>query len=127
MKKVFVSFLIACTAGTASAGFANGRLSSSVAETVPFQSAVYVLAESTKLDVIVGKVEHAGLIRFLDAQGKTLASQRVGKSGKATRARFDLSNLEDGVYRVEITDGYYTQVKEVQLGTPALLRSLAVR
>lgn len=120
MKKIFVSLMIVLTLGVSSVSFASNKLTSA---TKPesgdtFQAKVYVRSEIMKLDVFVEPAENANLIiRFLDSKGRTLATERVSNSKNASGVRFDVSDLKDGTYQVEITNGTAKQVEKVELET----------
>ncbi len=120
MKKIFVSLMIALTVGDSSVSFADNKLTS---VTQPeggdsFQAKVFVRSESMKLDVFVEPAEHAHLmISLLDAKGRTLATKQVSDSENTSGVRFDVSDLKDGIYQVEITDGTDKQLEKVALAT----------
>ncbi|WP_234733201.1 T9SS type A sorting domain-containing protein [Tellurirhabdus bombi] len=128
MKTLLASFVIALTLGT-STSFAKNE---PIVTNNSFQSVVYPSAESTKLNVIVdSKSNNSLLVRLLTTDGNELATQRIVKSKRATHVRFDLINLQDGVYKVEITDGEKKEIKEITLSTtvptPSTYRTIALQ
>lgn len=128
MKTLLASLVIALTVGT-STSFAK---IDPVVTNNSFQSVVYPSAESTKLNVIVdSKTNNSLLVRLLTTNGDELATQRINKSKRATHVRFDLINLQDGVYKVEITDGDKKETKEITLSTtvptPSTYRTIALQ
>lgn len=116
MKTLFASALIALTLA-ASTTFAADNAGKANAKST-FQSAVYPMVNSMKVGVNVNKEKESKVsIRLIDSNGQTLATRRLGKGSESTNLRFDLNNLEDGVYTVEISDGASKEVKMVKLQT----------
>jgi hypothetical protein len=66
-----------------------------------------------------------------NADGQLLVTKRVNKSGEVSFTRFDMRNLEDGIYQVEISDGTNKQLHEINLQTtlpvPASYRSISLQ
>ncbi|AKD56783.1 T9SS type A sorting domain-containing protein [Spirosoma radiotolerans] len=56
-------------------------------------------------------------IRLIDADGKALYTQHLGKNEKGCRVRLNLSDLEDGAYTLEITNGVETTTQTVTIAT----------
>ena len=50
-----------------------------------------------------------------DANGDVLFAETVGKKEMTYAARFNVNNLNDGVYQLEITSGKNRVVKELNL------------
>lgn len=120
MKKILVSLMIALTVGASSVSSASNKITSATKSEGgdSFQAKVFVRSESMKLDVFVEPAENATLmIRFLDSKGRTLATKRVSNSENVSGVRFDVSDLKDGTYQVEITKGTARQVVKVELET----------
>lgn len=127
MKKLIASSLIAFLVGTAAINTGNAQptVLLSAAQAAPFQTNVYV-QEGTRVNVQIQKAANAKLrIRILNAENNTLATKQVAKNETEGLIRFNLTSLEDGTYRVEISDGIRKQVKEIQLKTD--LPSAAIR
>jgi hypothetical protein len=57
-------------------------------------------------------------IRLNQADGATLFTQQVTKRQTNTQVRFDMSQLPDGDYTVEVSDGARVTKHQVQLNTP---------
>jgi hypothetical protein len=113
MKKLFVSLMTAFLVGTASLTFATPA-----AVTHPVEAAVVIRPESMKLDVVTQVTEEASiLIRLRDAEGHILHTKYISKGEGAIRYRFDLSQLQDGDYQVEISNGATKQVKTFTIQT----------
>ena len=116
MKTLFASALIALTL-LASSTFAADNVGKGKAKAT-FQSAVYPMVNSMKVGVNVSKEKDSKVnIRLINNSGQTLATKKLGKGSEATNLRFDLNDLEDGIYKVEISDGNHTEVKTVKLET----------
>ncbi|QHT68285.1 hypothetical protein GXP67_17390 [Rhodocytophaga rosea] len=113
MKTLFASLFIALTVSASSLTFAH-----SSSDPLPLDAAVVVRAQDMKIDVITqaGTQENI-VIRLKDADGHTLTKTTVEQSEKASLSRFDVSNLSDGVYKVEISDGITKQVKDFTIQT----------
>ena len=138
MKTPFVSLMIAFIIGTTSVSFADTSLGNdsfvstpSAADVAPLDARVILLAQNLKMDVIVGPTQHAPVfIRMHNSKGQLLAVKKIAKSDQFTLARFDLADLEDGVYQVEITDGTSKKTQEINLKTttpvPATNRTISM-
>lgn len=129
MKTQFVSFLIALALTTSSVSFAGqpANLNTDPAGKAAFDVAFIPQSGGMKLDVAVEKTNESSLvIRFLDARGNELSTQRVAKNEMKKQVRFDLTELPDGAYKVEVTDGTDTEVKEISITTNAL-RSISTK
>ncbi|MGV3558196.1 T9SS type A sorting domain-containing protein [Larkinella arboricola] len=114
MKTLFASALIALTL-VATQTFATDNGDKAKAT---FQSAVYPMINSMKVGVNVSKEKDSKVnIKLLSHTGRILVTRKLGKGSEASNLRFDLNDLEDGVYKVEISDGNYTEVKTVKLET----------
>lgn len=117
MKTLFACVLIALTFRTASVALADGPKDAVEAKS-SFQSAVYPVANSLKVSVTVTKPKESSVnVRLLNQAGETLTVLKLGKDNESSTIRFDLSDLEDGTYRVEISNGFKTAVKTVTLQT----------
>ncbi len=117
MKTAFASLLFALTLGTSSASFAQDQPDPSPAS---FQTKLYALEGVGIVDVVVANPDAKRLtVRLLDERGVTMASQPLTQTKAATRTRFDISDLRDGVYHVEVSDGSNKQTEEINLTTSA--------
>ena len=119
MKTLFASLLIACSVVISSSSFAQTKLDP-IAKSIPAESTQFLVVtlNTGKIDVTVLKSEVKKLtVQVVDSKGKTLVSQSIGKYYSSTRTRFDLSELPDGIYHVELIDGNTKQVKDIQINT----------
>lgn len=57
-------------------------------------------------------------VRLYQTNGATLFSQQVTKRQTKTQVRFDVSQLPDGAYTVEVANGAKVITHQVQLNTP---------
>jgi len=127
MKKIIASLTLALAVGMFSQSFAS---SGPVSNTTPeddniFQTKIFIRSGNTMLDVFVEPTEDASLfIKFRDAEGRVLAKEQI--NGSKNGVRFDISDLEDGDYRVEISDGDTKQVESFKL-TSSFQRSLTLQ
>lgn len=127
MKTLFASALIALTMTTAA--FAADDKAEAAKST--FRSVVYPNVDAHKLNVNVEKTGNSRIyIKILDAKGNQLAVQALSKSTQKAQARFDVSELQDGTYRVVVTDGTNQIVKDIVLSTKtpseAVVRTIAM-
>ena len=101
-------------------------LSAVLAETNPigrpkavasYKTGIYSTLEG-KLNIALDK-ETTGTvdIRLTSITGKVLFSQRITKNEKASRIRLDMSELPDGAYQVEITNGVESTIHNVTIST----------
>lgn len=130
MKKILFSLAIVLAIGISSESFANHTFTSAtqLKDSDPIRAQVRVRSESMKLDVFVEPAENDQVkISLLDAEGRTLATKRVRNSDSVGGIRFDVSDLKDGIYQVEITDGTTRQVEDVVLATFQPQRSLSLQ
>ncbi|UFH54318.1 T9SS type A sorting domain-containing protein [Spirosoma sp. KNUC1025] len=56
-------------------------------------------------------------VRLKSADGQVLYSKHLGKKDQTYRTRLNLSDLEDGVYQLEITNGVETTTQNITLST----------
>ncbi|GAB3318341.1 hypothetical protein GCM10027299_09730 [Larkinella ripae] len=128
MKIIFNTLLVALTLTAASFNAANAS-PKEPKKAAAFQSGLYTTIDG-KLQIAVNKeVGNAVMVRLLDAKGKEVFVQQIGKRQQAVRLRLDVSDLPDGIYQVAISNGAETTVKEVSLATqqaPVAPRFVAV-
>ncbi|GAA4396477.1 hypothetical protein GCM10023187_04650 [Nibrella viscosa] len=119
MKTLFVTFALALTVSATSltASAESHRLAGPKAPTA-YRVAVFPSASALKLNVIVEKAMGSRVeVRLRDAKGHLLHTSYLQKKDGKFWSKFDLSELEDGIYRIEVTNGAETTVKEVTLST----------
>ncbi|GAB3935149.1 T9SS type A sorting domain-containing protein [Larkinella terrae] len=116
MKTLFASALLALTLAASTTFAADNREEKKTKST--FQSAVYPMTNSMKVNVCVSKETDSKVnVRLVNSEGQTLANRKLGEGQEVATLRFDLNQLEDGVYKVEISDGTNTEIKTVKLQT----------
>ncbi|MFD1140302.1 hypothetical protein ACFQ4C_04250 [Larkinella insperata] len=117
MKTLVTTTFIVLILGMVSVCFADGN-EDVVEGKSSFHSAVYPVASTMKLSVKVNKAQNCQVdIRLLNQMWETLTVLKLGKDNESSTIRFDLNTLEDGQYRVEVSDGIRTEVKTVTLQT----------
>ena len=110
MKTLFASALLALTLSTSAFATTEPQ--------TPFTATVYAQPQHMKLDLLVSNPENKALrVLLFDQAGKLLAEHRLNAKATDTRTVFLLNDLRDGSYRLKITDGKNTSVKEVALST----------
>jgi len=55
------------------------------------------------------------VVRLTDQKGKLLLQERENLNGAPRQLVYRINNLRAGVYYFEITDGFYYQVKEIEI------------
>ncbi|RCR67709.1 T9SS type A sorting domain-containing protein [Larkinella punicea] len=117
MKTLFASALLALALSTSTVSFAADNKENAEPKST-FQMAVYPVINSMKVSVNVNKPKDSKVdIRLVDEAGQTLTVLKLGKDNESSIIRFDLNNLEDGIYKVEVSDGVKTEVKTVKVQT----------
>ncbi|WP_164851384.1 T9SS type A sorting domain-containing protein [Larkinella soli] len=117
MKTLLASALIALTLGTSSSSFAGDNKETAETKST-FRSVIYPVKNTMKVSVNVSKPKDSRVvIRVMDLNGQTMAVQRLPKSDEVNSVKFDLQHLEDGVYKVEVSDGHTKEVKTVKVQT----------
>ncbi len=83
-----------------------------------FQASVYSLTNSPVMRVAIDKAPTGSMdVLVKNAKGEVLFTEHVAKKQSQFRASFNLSELEDGTYRVEITNGQDTTTHEFTIAT----------
>ncbi|GAB3893162.1 hypothetical protein GCM10028803_07000 [Larkinella knui] len=115
MKKFIFSVFVALAVSASTVTFANTDNEKAAGS---YQVGMYPSLEAAKVNVLVAKEKGSFLnVQLLDAKGLVLATHRLNKNETATRTRFDLSQLEDGTYKIVVGDGASQVIKEVNLQT----------
>lgn len=120
MKTIVNSLLVAfaLTLTTFSVSNAdNNKPAGQPKKVAAFQSSLYTNL-SGKVQIAVQK-ETGGkvMVRLTDAAGKEVFAKEFSKRQKAARLSLDVSNLPDGNYQVEITNGVDRTTQELMLST----------
>ncbi|AKD57030.1 T9SS type A sorting domain-containing protein [Spirosoma radiotolerans] len=107
----------ALTLATFSASLANTNPGGRPAPVASYKTGMYTTAEG-KLQIAVDK-EATGVvdIQLVNAAGKVLFTQRVAKKETIARLRLTLSDLPDGAYQVQMSNGVEVTTYSVTLST----------
>ncbi|ADB40753.1 hypothetical protein [Spirosoma linguale] len=132
MKTLIKSFALALSFAvvTSAATFSEAKPIGRPTHVASYQSAMYTSVDG-KLNIALDK-QTGGAVDILmkGADGKVLFTQRVGKNESKFRTRLNLSELPDGVYQVEITNGVETKSQSITISTQqpeAPSRQIAVK
>ncbi|MDR6564483.1 MULTISPECIES: hypothetical protein [unclassified Arcicella] len=83
-----------------------------------FAVGMYQTINTMKMNVLIEKSTNKNLyISLKNEKGDVLHKEKVGKANEKYHGKFDLSELQDGKYSFEITDGESKIVKTVNIGT----------
>jgi hypothetical protein len=83
-----------------------------------FTVSTYQSVKDGSLHVAVDKALGSKIrIVLTDETGNLLFSQNLTKTDNGQRWKFDLNELKDGTYRLRITDGNNSEVKNFQIKT----------
>ncbi|GAB4035883.1 T9SS type A sorting domain-containing protein [Spirosoma gilvum] len=107
MKTLIKSFALALSLGivTSAATFAETNPGTNSAKTASYQSAVYT-TNSGKISIALDKQKGSTAdIKLKNDNGDVLYSYHLGKNENTYRSRLSVSELPDGVYQVEISNG----------------------
>lgn len=86
--------------------------------TVSYQESIYTTKDG-KLAIALNKEVGGKVnIQLKNKDGFVLYSHQVSKNESQSRLRLDLSELPDGVYQVEITNGTEAKTHTVTISTP---------
>lgn len=119
MKTLIKSLALALSLGvvTSAATFAETNPIGRPASVATYKVGVYsTVAGALRVAVdkeIGGPVD----VRLKDANGKVLYTQHLHKKEHSCRLHLNLSDLEDGAYQLEITNGVETTTQTITLST----------
>lgn len=119
MKTLIKSLALALTLGfvTSAATFANTNPGGRQTVVASFKSAIYTTV-SGKLSIALDKeVGGAVDVQLKNKDGKVLYSQHLGKKESKYRRLLNVSELPDGDYQVEITNGVERSMHTVTIAT----------
>ncbi|CCH51476.1 hypothetical protein BN8_00403 [Fibrisoma limi BUZ 3] len=125
MKTVFKSLLVAfalTTAYTVDAKTTAPSIDDVVVKKTEasYQVAIYPTANYDVLNVIVEKPATKVLqIRVVDNKGNELAAQSLNRKSGTYRVKFNLQQVTDGQYKVEVNDGQTTNTYPFTVSTKA--------
>jgi len=116
IKPLLVAFSL--TFVTLSASFADVNPGTRPTAVATYKTAIYSTTEG-KLNIALDKETGGAVdIKLKSASGQVIFFQHVGKKEKTSRIRLNLSELQDGTYQVEITNGVDVTTHTVLLSTP---------
>ncbi|MFD1139895.1 T9SS type A sorting domain-containing protein [Larkinella insperata] len=95
-----------------------------------FQSGMHTTAEGKVQIAVQKETTGAVTVRLINAEGREVFVQPIGKRQQAVRLRLDVSSLPDGIYQIAISNGLTTTTQELTLATKrptAAPRLIAVR
>ncbi|MFD2572206.1 T9SS type A sorting domain-containing protein [Spirosoma soli] len=119
MKTFIKSLLVAFTLGvvtfsTSSAAINPGSRPTAAAT---YKTGIFSTADG-KLQIALDKEKTGPVdIKLKNAEGKVLYAQHLGKKEQTARLRLNLSDLPDGAYQIEITNGVDTTTHKLTLST----------
>lgn len=116
IKSLVVAFTL--TAVTFSASLANTNPGIRPSTVAAYKTGIYTTVTG-KLHVSLDKETTGAVdIKLKNHDGTVLFAQRLGKKEKIARISFNLTELPDGDYQLEITNGVETTTQTVSLSTP---------
>lgn len=126
MKVLFKSFLLALTLLAAfsaiifmTASAAQGHPTTNPTAPTAVRSAVFPSATGNSLHVVVEKAtDKPVVIRLVDKQGNMLGSQVTGKKSGSYRVKFNIEQLKDGEYEIELVNGDVVSHHSFTVSTP---------
>lgn len=130
MKKFQVSLkalVIALTIGLTSVAAAPASDPAAAPAKASFQMLAFRTKEAGKVNLILTKSNEKRMwVTLRDAKGQIIYQETVEKKSDRFLKKFDLSQLGDGTYRFEVSDGEVVSAKEVTLSTAVPTRQLAL-
>ncbi len=122
MKTVIKTLVLALTLSSvsyvASANPATGD--KKTASPTSYKAAMFPSANKTTLNVLVEKeMGNRVEIRVKDAYGAVLHTEHLTKKEGKFWSKLNLSELANGTYRVEVTNGTETTAKDITISTVA--------
>ena len=119
MKTLIKSLALALSLAvvTSSATFAETNPGSNSKAGVTYKTGIY-MTQGGKLNIALDKEKGGTVtINLKSADGRVLFTQYVGKKNQIYRTRLNLSELEDGAYVVEVTNGVDTTTQSITIAT----------
>ncbi|WP_044172392.1 hypothetical protein [Flectobacillus major] len=119
MKTFAKTFAIAFLSVVSFVTFANND-TNAPNKTKTFEIGMFQSKNSLKMNLMLEKVTDKRIsIVLKDEDGRVLHQETVAKKVPSYCGKFDMSELQDGVYTFEITDGTEKIIKKVNLHSPA--------
>ena len=119
MKTFIKSLALALSLGVvvSTASFAEANPGGRPTAAASYKSGVYT-NHAGKMNVAIDKQTGGAVdVRLTNTHGDILYSYHLGKNAKTFRTCLNLSELEDGVYQLEITNGAETTTQTVTVST----------
>ena len=126
MKTLITTLALALTVSTVSltASAKDDKVKAAPKAPASYKVAVFPSASTPRLNVIVEKATGGPVeVRLKDAKGHVLHTSYLQKKDGKVWSKFDLSELEDGSYTVEVTNGADVTTKEITLSTKPVATS----
>ncbi len=83
-----------------------------------FRVGMYRVKNTLVMNLLLEKDKGVALnVKLLDARGKVLHQEYIGKGLRKVGQKFDFSEINDGEYKIEITNGDERIVKNISLST----------
>ncbi|MGX7686251.1 hypothetical protein [Flectobacillus sp. BAB-3569] len=118
MKTFAQLFSISALTVLSVVSFANND-NNNANKTKTFEVGMFKSKNSLNMNLMLEKVTDKKVkIILKDPSGKVLHQEYVAKNTPSYYGKFDMSQLEDGVYTFEITDGTEKIIKTVNLQSP---------
>lgn len=87
-------------------------------ETESFRVGMYRIKNSLVMNLMLEKEKGVAVnVKLMDARGKVLHREYIGKGLRKVGQKFDFSAIDDGQYRIEITNGNERVTKNISLST----------
>ena len=104
-------------------------VASSAQTTRPFDAVMYPAMNSQKLQVNVAKNDAKSkvYIQLLDKNDQILLTRFLPRKANIYQQRFDMSDLQDGVYRIRVSSGSEVIERSFQMKSPSLQEQLTPR
>ena len=118
MKTIIKTLVLALTLSSVSyVASANPAAGEKKAAT-SYKAAIFPSSSTATLNVIVEKeMGHRVQITLKDAKGAVLHTEYLTKKEGSFWSKLNLSELQNGTYRVEVTNGAETTAKDITIST----------
>ncbi|MVM38605.1 hypothetical protein GO730_15330 [Spirosoma sp. HMF3257] len=119
MKTLIKSLALALIVGIASSSvsLADSNPGTRSATVAAFKTGIYSTPYG-QLNIALDKETGGAVdVRLKGTDGKVLYTQHVGKNERSYRVRLNMTELADGVYQVEVTNGVETTIQNVTIST----------
>ncbi|UFH56307.1 T9SS type A sorting domain-containing protein [Spirosoma sp. KNUC1025] len=104
IKSLFVAFSLSLVTFSVSVADNNNPIGRP-AGVASYKTGIYASLDG-KLNIALDKESTGAVDVYLkNSTGKVVYLRRIGKKAKTSRMRLDMSELSDGVYQLEITNG----------------------